>query len=60
MTDSFWLYLVRRLLYIPVTLFIITATLYGLMMVAPPEERASLYLSPRLPQRFVWIGVITV
>ncbi|MCA9984368.1 MAG: ABC transporter permease [Anaerolineales bacterium] len=50
MTDSFWLYLVRRLLYIPVTLFIITATLYGLMMVAPPEERASLYLSPRLPR----------
>ena len=50
MTDSFWLYLLRRLLYIPVTLFVITATLYGLMMVAPPEERASLYLSPRLPR----------
>jgi peptide/nickel transport system permease protein len=49
MTDSFWLYLLRRLLYIPATLVIITATLYALMMVAPAEERASLFLPPRLP-----------
>lgn len=38
-----------RLLAIPVTLFIITATLYGIIMLAPAEERAQLYLPPRIP-----------
>jgi peptide/nickel transport system permease protein len=34
---------------IPVTLFVITAALYGIIMLAPPEERAALYLPPRTP-----------
>lgn len=38
-----------RLLAIPITLFIITAALYGIIMLSPAEERASLYLPPRLP-----------
>lgn len=38
-----------RLLFIPVTLLIVTAALYGIIMLAPAEERAELYLPPRLP-----------
>jgi ABC-type dipeptide/oligopeptide/nickel transport system permease component len=38
-----------RLLSIPITLLVITATLYGIIMMAPAEERAALYLPPRLP-----------
>ncbi len=38
-------YLLRRLLLIPVALLIITALLYGLLMLSPAEERASLYLN---------------
>ena len=38
-----------RLLMIPLTLLIITAALYGIIMLAPAEERAALYLPPRLP-----------
>lgn len=40
-------FLVLRLLAIPVTLFFITAVLYGVAMLAPPEERAMLYWPPR-------------
>jgi peptide/nickel transport system permease protein len=42
-------YLIRRLLAIPMTLLVITAALYGTIMLAPPAERANLYLPPRLP-----------
>jgi peptide/nickel transport system permease protein len=38
-----------RLLAIPITLLVITATLYGIIMLAPAEERAALYLPPRMP-----------
>ncbi len=38
-----------RLLSIPLTLLIITAALYGIIMLAPAEERAALYLPPRMP-----------
>jgi peptide/nickel transport system permease protein len=38
-----------RLLAIPLTLLIITAALYGIIMLAPAEERAALYLPPRMP-----------
>jgi ABC-type dipeptide/oligopeptide/nickel transport system permease component len=41
----------RRLLTIPLSLGIITATLYGLLMLAPAEERARLYMPSRLPSR---------
>lgn len=41
--------LLLRLLAIPITLLIITASLYGIIMLAPAEERAALYLPPRLP-----------
>ncbi len=32
------------------TLFLITAVLYAIIMVAPPEERAALYFPPRQPR----------
>ncbi|MBN1260206.1 MAG: ABC transporter permease [Anaerolineae bacterium] len=37
-------FLLRRLFSIPVTLFVVTAVLYGIIMLAPVEERAKLYL----------------
>ncbi len=37
-------FIVRRLLAVPVTLLIITATLYGILMLAPVELRAELYM----------------
>lgn len=42
-------YLLGRLIAIPITLLIITMVLYGIIMMAPPAERAALYLPPRLP-----------
>jgi peptide/nickel transport system permease protein len=36
-------FIINRLLSIPVTLLIITATLYGFVMLTPPETRAMLY-----------------
>jgi peptide/nickel transport system permease protein len=42
----FVLFLLRRLIAIPVTLFIMTAILYAIVSLATPEERASLYLPP--------------
>jgi peptide/nickel transport system permease protein len=38
-----------RLLYVVLTLFATTATLYGIVMLAPAEARAQLYLPPRTP-----------
>ena len=38
-----------RLLALPLTLLIITAALYGIIMLAPPEERAQLYIPSRTP-----------
>ncbi|MBN1874218.1 MAG: ABC transporter permease [Anaerolineae bacterium] len=37
-------FLIRRLLAIPITLFVITAVLYGIIMLAPAEVRAELYM----------------
>ncbi|MGE5222580.1 MAG: ABC transporter permease [Omnitrophica WOR_2 bacterium] len=37
-------FLIVRLLSVFITLLIITAILYGIVMLAPPEERATLYL----------------
>lgn len=39
-------FLVYRLLSIPATILIITAVLYGFVMLTPPDVRASLYLPP--------------
>lgn len=41
---SFLGFLGRRLLAVPLTVLVITAVLYGLAMLAPPERRAYLYL----------------
>jgi len=41
-------FLIRRLLLVPVSLFIITVLLYGGVMLTPPEVRATLYV----PQRY--------
>lgn len=46
---SFVKFLFWRLASIPLTLFLITAVLYAVVMLAPVEDRASLYLPPRLP-----------
>lgn len=40
-------FLIRRLLAVPLTLIVITAALYGVAMLAPPERRAYLYLPPK-------------
>jgi ABC-type dipeptide/oligopeptide/nickel transport system permease component len=39
-------FIVRRILAIPITLFVITAVLYGVIMLAPLEARARLYWPP--------------
>lgn len=46
-----WLrFLLRRLAAIPLTLLIITALMYAVVMLAPAEERAALYLPPNMPR----------
>ena len=47
------IFLARRLAAIPVTLLIITALLYGIVMLAPADERAMLYFPPNGPPPFV-------
>jgi peptide/nickel transport system permease protein len=37
-------YLLRRLVAVPITLFIISAIIYGIAYLAPPEARAQLYM----------------
>ncbi len=44
-------FILRRLIFIPISLFVITASLFGILMLAPPEARAELYLPPQLPSR---------
>jgi peptide/nickel transport system permease protein len=44
-------YLLRRLLTIPITLLIVTASLYALLLLAPPRERALLYMPDNLSPR---------
>jgi peptide/nickel transport system permease protein len=39
-------FVLRRLAAIPITIFFITAVLYGIIMLAPAEERAMLYWPP--------------
>ena len=41
-------FLVRRLLTVIITLFIITAIIYAIVLMAPVESRAQLYLGKRL------------
>lgn len=41
-------FLLRRLLAVPLTLIVITAALYGIAMLAPPERRAYLYVPPKV------------
>jgi ABC-type dipeptide/oligopeptide/nickel transport system permease component len=41
-------FVVRRLLTVVITLFIITAVIYGIVLMAPVESRAQLYLGKRL------------
>ena len=43
-------FILRRLASLPLTLLIITAMLYAIIMLAPAQERAALYLPPRLPR----------
>ncbi len=42
------LFLLRRLATIAVTLVVITVIIYGIVLLAPPEDRANLYLGKRL------------
>jgi peptide/nickel transport system permease protein len=42
--------ILQRLLVIPLTLLIITALLYGIVMLAPPDARAELYMPPNTPR----------
>lgn len=45
--SNFTKFVLGRLLAIPITLFVITVALYGIVMIAPAEERAELYFPPR-------------
>jgi peptide/nickel transport system permease protein len=45
-------FLLRRLMAVPVTFLVITAVLYGIIMLAPVEARAQLYL-PRRSRAFM-------
>lgn len=45
----FFRFLIRRLIAIPITLFIVTVALFAILMLAPPEVRAAPYLPDRLP-----------
>lgn len=49
-TVSFLVFVLRRLLIIPLTLLVVTAVLYSFFMAVPAEERASLYLPPNIPR----------
>lgn len=49
--SAFAKFLLRRLLAVPVTLFIITLILYAGVMLTPPEARVSLYMPPNLSAR---------
>jgi ABC-type dipeptide/oligopeptide/nickel transport system permease component len=42
-------FIVRRMLTIPITLLVITAVLYSIIMFTPPEQRAELYLTGLSP-----------
>jgi len=44
--SPFLRFIVRRLLQIPISLFIITLVLYGGVMLTPPEARAQLFIPP--------------
>jgi peptide/nickel transport system permease protein len=44
--NSFAKFILGRLVAIPITLLVITAALYGIVMVAPAEERAEMYFPP--------------
>lgn len=44
-------FLLRRLLFIPISLLITTFVLYGILNFAPAEARAEVYLPPNLPSR---------
>jgi peptide/nickel transport system permease protein len=44
-------YIINRFLSIPITLFVITAVLYAIVMLTPAETRATLYLPKNLPSR---------
>jgi peptide/nickel transport system permease protein len=46
-------YIVRRLLLLPLTLLIITLTLYGFATLVPVEERARLYFPPRRDLEYI-------
>ncbi len=46
--NPFAKFFLGRLVAIPMTLLIITAALYGIVMVASPEERAELYRGPNI------------
>ena len=37
-------FLIQRLMAIPITFVLITAVLYGIVMLTPPETRAELYV----------------
>jgi ABC-type dipeptide/oligopeptide/nickel transport system permease component len=39
-------FFVRRFLTVIITLFIITAVIYGIVLMAPVESRAQLYMGP--------------
>lgn len=47
---SFFVFFLKRLMLIPVTLFVVTVVLFSFIYTIPPEERAALYFPPRIPR----------
>lgn len=50
---AYFRYIISRFLVIPITMFIVTAVLYGFIMLTPPEVRAELYMPSRVPTIFM-------
>jgi len=48
--SSFFVFFLKRLALIPLTLVLVTAVLYSFIYTIPPEERATLYFPPTVPR----------
>lgn len=48
--SSFFIFFLKRLALIPLTLLLVTAVLYSFIYTIPAEERAAMFFPPRIPQ----------
>ena len=50
-------YFITRLLLVPVSLVVVTATLFAMLMVVPPQLRALLYLPAKQRANAIWMSL---